>query len=68
MISAPSAQEIRLARRRLGLMQREFAELLGVSERAVQGWECGDRRPAAYLRLALERVGALRAGPERMAA
>ena len=41
--------------RRAGLTQKELAELIGVGQRAVQGWELGRSHP--YRRLAaLERV------------
>lgn len=43
------------ARRRAGLTQKELADLIGVGQRAVQGWELGRSHP--YRRLAaLERV------------
>jgi len=43
------------ARRRAGLTQKQLADLVGVGERAVQGWELGQSHP--YRRLAaLERV------------
>jgi transcriptional regulator with XRE-family HTH domain len=43
------------ARRRAGLTQKELADLVGVGQRAIQGWELGRSHP--YRRLAaLERV------------
>ena len=43
------------ARRRAGLTQKQLADLVGVGERAVQGWELGQSHP--YRRIAtLERI------------
>jgi putative transcriptional regulator len=57
----PDPREIRA---RMELTQEEFAELLGVSVRTLQGWEQGRRRPrgpsARLLRVASKRPDALR--------
>lgn len=53
----PWPDMIRAARDHLGLTQVEFARRLGVSTRAVQTWEAGEREPAAYLLIALEHMG-----------
>ncbi len=42
-VSLPAAARVRKA---LGLSQREFAEILGVSIRTLQDWEQGRRRPS----------------------
>jgi putative transcriptional regulator len=39
-----------IARRKTGLSQAQFAELLGVSVRTVQEWEQGRRRPSGAAR------------------
>jgi DNA-binding transcriptional regulator YiaG len=53
----PTPDEIRAARLRLLLTQRELALALGLSgprvERTVQDWEAGRRKAPAYLSLAL---------------
>jgi putative transcriptional regulator len=41
------------ARSRVGLSQREFAKLLGVSVRTVQDWEQGRREPSGAARTLL---------------
>ena len=41
-----SAQQILILRRRMGLSQGEFARMVNVSTKTVQGWEQGVRRPA----------------------
>jgi putative transcriptional regulator len=41
------------ARRRTGLSQSEFAALLGVSVRTVQGWEQGRKQPSGAARTLL---------------
>lgn len=56
-IEPPTGAEILRFRKRNGLWQRELADHLGVSLRAVQGWEVGERVPPPYLRLALEKLG-----------
>ena len=56
----PDPREIRA---RMELTQKEFAALLGVSVRTLQGWEQGRRRPRGpserLLRVAAERPDAL---------
>lgn len=52
--TTPSPAEIKEARQRLGMTQAAFADALGVSLRTVEDWEGGRRRPAPFLRLALE--------------
>lgn len=46
------------ARQNVGLSQREFAEILGVSVRTLQAWEQGKRHPskAASVLLKIARV------------
>lgn len=41
------------ARRKLGLSQAAFAELIGVSPRAVKYWERGQRNPS---KVAVKRI------------
>ena len=41
------------ARRKVGLSQKEFAELLGVSVRTLQDWEQGRREPSGAARTLL---------------
>lgn len=48
-----------LARRKLGLSQRELADRLGVTEKTVRGWERGKHRPTREHRERLEEVLAL---------
>ena len=43
-----------LARQQMGLLQVEFAELLGVSPRTLQDWEQGRREPTGAARLLLK--------------
>lgn len=53
-LTAPNARAIR---ERLALSRSQFAALLGVSERTVEGWEQGRRRPSGPA-LTLLRVAA----------
>lgn len=49
-----TAEEIREARQRLGMSQREFAEYLGVGEASVKRWETGvlpDKSSSDLIRL-----------------
>jgi len=48
-----AAVDVREIRQRLGLSQRQFAVLLGISVRTLQNWEQGRRRPrgAAWMLL-----------------
>ena len=59
-VSRPPVLE---ARHRLGLPQRQFAELLGVSKRTLQDWEQGRRNPSgaaqSLLAVALKRPDVL---------
>ena len=52
------------ARRKVGLSQSEFAELLGVSIRTLQDWEQGRRQPtraaASLIQIAKQRPDVLR--------
>lgn len=41
------------ARQQMGLSQAQFAELLGVSVRALQGWEQGRKQPSGAARTLL---------------
>ncbi len=45
--------DVKAVRRQLGLSQREFAVLLGVSIDTVQNWEQGRRRPRGAARMLL---------------
>ena len=45
--------EVLQARRKLGLSQAAFAELMLVSARAVKYWESGERKPS---KLAAQRI------------
>lgn len=57
-----TAEGVREARAQSGLVQREYAALLGVDLSALQRWEGGQRRvhpSAARLMLALQRDPAL---------
>ncbi len=45
--------EVKAIRRQLGLSQREFASLLGVSVDTVQNWEQNRRQPRGAARLLL---------------
>jgi putative zinc finger/helix-turn-helix YgiT family protein len=50
----PTAEEIRQARQRLGMSQRQFAAYLGVGEASVKRWEAGvlpDRSSSELVRL-----------------
>lgn len=49
-IKIPRAAE---ARSRVGLSQREFARLLGVSARTLQDWEQGRRKPRGAAKMLL---------------
>jgi putative transcriptional regulator len=55
--------ELAAARANTGLSQAQFARLLGVSKRTLEGWEQGRHRPSgaarALLRVALKRPEAL---------
>ncbi len=61
MNTGMAAREVRA---KMGLSQRAFAELLGVSLRTLQDWEQGRRRPAGaaqtLLRVASQHPEALR--------
>ena len=39
------AQKLRQSRDRLGMTQKEFAEMLGVSKSSVEKWEAKGRQP-----------------------
>lgn len=43
------AQKLRTARDRLGMTQKEFAALIGVSKSSVEKWEAGGREPLAVM-------------------
>lgn len=45
--------QVREARRELCLSQAAFADLIGVSPRAVKYWECGQRNPS---KVAVKRI------------
>lgn len=48
-----ASSEVTLVRTRLGLSQRKFAQLLGISENTLQNWEQGRRRPTGPARVLL---------------
>ena len=50
-VKLPPAAE---ARKRMGLSQQDFAELLGVSPRTLQDWEQGRREPTGAARMLLK--------------
>lgn len=50
---APTPDEVRMARTRLGTSPSDLAAMLGVEEGELEAWESGRDRPAPYLRLAL---------------
>jgi transcriptional regulator with XRE-family HTH domain len=52
-------------RRRLGLTQRQLADLLGVTQPAVAAWEAGRRRPTGDAARILERLQRAFTGPTR---
>jgi putative transcriptional regulator len=64
--STYSAQEWELmgARAKTGLSQAEFAQMIGVSTRTLQGWEQGRKKPSgaaqALLRIAASRPDVVR--------
>lgn len=49
-------ERVRQARRDMALTQQEFADLMGVTARAVQGWELNERPPALTNRRRLAEV------------
>ena len=55
--------ELAAARARTGLSQTQFAKILGVSKRTLEGWEQGRHKPGgaarALLKVALKRPDAL---------
>jgi putative transcriptional regulator len=60
-----SAQNVRAIRNKMGLSQKQFAPLLGVSVSGLQKWEQGQRRPmgaAATLLLIMDQAPAIVAG------
>jgi putative transcriptional regulator len=48
-----SPSEVLQARRKLGLSQAAFAELMLVSSRTIKYWESGERKPS---KLAVQRM------------
>ncbi|MDD2627110.1 MAG: helix-turn-helix transcriptional regulator [Candidatus Methanomethylophilus sp.] len=50
--------EIRAARKRLGLTQKELSEKLDIPKRTIENWEGGVRTPPEWVkRLVLEKMG-----------
>ncbi|MDR0771284.1 MAG: helix-turn-helix domain-containing protein [Burkholderiales bacterium] len=50
----PPETEASEARRKMGLSQAEFAQLLGVSARTLQDWEQGRREPSGAAKTLLK--------------
>ena len=50
----PSDTDVRLARHKLGLSQREFAAVIGTGVGTVRKWELGTRRPSGAARTLIE--------------
>lgn len=50
-VAAPS--DVTQVRTQLGLSQQKFAQLLGISEKTLQNWEQGRRRPTGPARVLL---------------
>jgi putative transcriptional regulator len=50
----PSDTDARLARHKLGLSQREFANVIGTGVGTVRKWELGTRRPSGAARTLIE--------------
>jgi putative transcriptional regulator len=50
----PSDTDARLARHKLGLSQREFADVIGTGVGTVRKWELGTRRPSGAARTLIE--------------
>lgn len=55
--ATPKTPNARAVREQLGLSRSQFAALIGVSERTVEGWEQGRRQPSGPA-LTLLRVAA----------
>jgi putative transcriptional regulator len=51
--AADHASGVAVARRKLGLSQREMAALMGVSFRTLQNWEQGQREPSQAAKMLL---------------
>ena len=51
-------EEIKAARKELGMTQRELAYELGVDVGTLRRWELGQAKPSPYLGLALEQIKA----------
>jgi putative transcriptional regulator len=49
---------VRMIREKTGLSQNRFAHLIGVSQRTLENWEQGRRRPAGPARALLKIVSA----------
>ncbi len=49
-----TANDVTRVRNRLGLSQRKFAKLLGISEDTVQNWEQGRRHPSGPAKVLLK--------------
>jgi putative transcriptional regulator len=45
-----SAEEIKILRQKLGMTQRTFAAVMGVSNKTVEAWENGTNTPAGAAR------------------
>ena len=50
----PGPVDVRAIRRRVRMSQAEFARAYGISKRALQGWEQGERQPDSAARAYLK--------------
>lgn len=57
--------EVSEIRRRLGLTQAQFADVLVVTQPAVAAWEAGRRAPSRQVAIVLDRVARCFDGPNR---
>jgi DNA-binding transcriptional regulator YiaG len=54
MPTSPKPEDVRAARKRLGMSQAALGAALGASTRTVEDWEGARRTPPAMLELALK--------------
>ena len=53
-VSRVANVDVRAIRERFDMSRREFSALLGISERTLEGWEQGRRKPRGPARMLLE--------------